>query len=114
MQPKTPKWIEDIRSAAALIIKATTGKVLDDYLADPFLRSAVERQFEIIGEAMNRIARHDPETAARIGNYPNIIAFRNILIHGYDLVDNQRVWKVISDQLPDLLADVEAVLKQAP
>jgi uncharacterized protein with HEPN domain len=78
MQPKTPKWLEDIRAAAALVIKATKGKTLDDYLADPLLRSTVERQFEIIGEAINRIVRHDPETAVRIGNYPSIIAFSEI------------------------------------
>lgn len=47
----------------------------------------MERNFEIIGEAMRRLANEDPETAAEISDHRRIIAFRNILIHGYDLVD---------------------------
>lgn len=74
------------------------------------LRSAVERHFEIIGEAMNRIARYDPETAGRIGDYTRIIAFRNVLIHGYDLVNHEEVWKIIKNNLPQLLSEVEELL----
>ncbi len=66
--------------------------------------------FEIIGEAIKRLAQHDAGTAARIDDYRQIIAFRNVLIHGYDLVDHALVWSTIESQIPTLLRDVEALL----
>ncbi|MGH8597241.1 MAG: HepT-like ribonuclease domain-containing protein [Gammaproteobacteria bacterium] len=88
MQPKTPKLLEDIRDAAEFIHDAVRQKTLADYTVDRILRQAIERNFEIIGEAIKRLAEHDPKTVAHIGDYPQIIAFRNVLIHGYDLVDH--------------------------
>jgi len=83
---------------------------LTDYGSDRLLRQAIERNFEIIGEAIKRLALHDGETAAGIGDYRQIIAFRNVLIHGYDLVDHTLVWSTIENQIPALLRDVEALL----
>jgi uncharacterized protein with HEPN domain len=68
MQPKTPKLLTDVRDAAAFIRRITSGKTLDDYRADRLVRQAVERNFEIIGEAVGRLARIDPDVAARIGD----------------------------------------------
>lgn len=113
MRHKTPKWLEDIRSAADYILSAVAGKSLDEYKTDLSLRYSVERCFEIIGEAMGRIARFDPESAARIGDYPRIIAFRNVLIHGYDVLDHATVWDVIRQHLPVLRNQVEELLKEA-
>ncbi|MHC4251755.1 MAG: HepT-like ribonuclease domain-containing protein [Planctomycetota bacterium] len=113
MQPRTLKWLEDIRASASLILHAVEGKMLEHYGSDAILRAAVERHFEIMGEAVGRIARHDPDTAARIGDYPRIIAFRNVLIHGYDLVDHASVWKVIRENLPALLGQVGGLLREA-
>jgi uncharacterized protein with HEPN domain len=107
------KLLEDIRQAASLITRFVEGKTLADYTADPLLRSAVERQFEIIGEALNRLGRLDPILAASIPHTPRIIAFRNILIHGYDLVNHQVVWGVIETHLPLLSEQVEALLSEA-
>lgn len=112
MQRKTPKHLEDIRQAAGAIRQFTAGRTLEDYRSDGMLRSAVERNFEIIGEAMNRIAKQDPETAVDIGDHARIIAFRNILVHGYDLIDDQQVWKVVQEQLPTLQQQVETLLRE--
>lgn len=112
MLPKSPKWLEDIRVSSLFILDVAKGKTLRDYSSDVMVRSAVERHFEIIGEAMNRIARYDPETAERVGDYAKIIAFRNVLIHGYDLVNHEDVWNVIKNHLPDLLTKVEALLNE--
>lgn len=114
MQPRSPKLLEDIRDAAAFIREVAKGKNLADYHADRVLRQAIERNFEIIGEAMRRLALHDAETAARIGDHRQIIAFRNVLIHGYDLVDHALVWSTIESQIPILLRDVEALLASKP
>jgi uncharacterized protein with HEPN domain len=78
------------------------------------LRQAVERNFEIIGEAVKRLAQFDPSCAEGIGQYPQIIAFRNILIHGYDLVDHALVWGTVQTQLPALLRDVQTLLASNP
>jgi len=110
MHSRSPKLLEDIRESAAFIRDVAKGKSLADYGADRLLRQAIERNFEIIGEAIKRLAQHDAETAARIDDYRQIIAFRNVLIHGYDLVDHELVWSTIETQIPNLLRNVEALL----
>ena len=112
MKQKSPKWIEDIRASASFILQSSAGKTFQDYESDPLLRAAVERHFEIIGEAMNRLVRYDPDIVARIGDYQRIIAFRNLLIHGYDLIDHEQVWKVVCEQVPLLLNRVESILQE--
>src|SRR5687768_17219476 len=71
----------------------------------------MERQFEIIGEALNRLLRVDPDTAARISEHRRIIGFRNVLIHGYDAVDNAITWRIIQEKLPVLLAELGVLLE---
>lgn len=75
----------------------TSGKTLADYRVDDLLRSAVERQFKIVGEAMNKLAGVDEGTARQITNFQRIIAFRNILIHGYADLDDSLVWNISGD-----------------
>lgn len=110
MKPRSAKLLEDIRDAAGFIRDCVRGKTLDEYRAERMLRQAVERNFEIIGEALKRLTEHDPETGARIGDYRQIIGFRNVLIHGYDLVDHALVWSTIETRVPVLLKDVESLL----
>jgi len=112
MERKSPKLLEDIRDAAAFVRQAVENKNLDDYRRDRLLRQAVERNFEIIGEAVGRLAKVDPATAARIGQHAQIISFRNLLIHGYDLIDETQVWEVIRLNLPTLEAEVTAMLAE--
>jgi uncharacterized protein with HEPN domain len=76
------------------------------------LRSAVERQFEVIGEALKRLERADPESIRQIGQYRRAIAFRNVLAHGYDVVDAAVAWDVVQHDLPLLHRDVQALLAQ--
>ena len=112
MHARSPKLLEDIRDAAAFIGEVTHNRTLAQYSADRLLRQGVERNFEIIGEAIKRLAHADPDSASRISQYAQIIAFRNILIHGYDLVDHALVWSIVQTQLPTLLRDVQALLAQ--
>lgn len=110
MQLEAKKILEDIRLAAIHILDFTRGKTFNDYQANEMLQSAVERQFEIIGEALNRLDRTYPDVTDRINNFQRIISFRNILIHGYDVVENTVVWDVIQKDLPELFGDIEYLL----
>jgi len=113
MRPEAPKLLEDIRDAADFILKSVADKTLDQFIHDRLLYQAVERNFEIIGEAMNRLAKTDDKTASQINRYPQIVAFRNILIHGYDIIDREIVWYVIHNDLSALLKQTTQLLGDA-
>lgn len=102
MQLEAKKCLEDARRAAELILQFTEQRTYDDYHGDMLLKSAVERQFEIIGEAVNRLNKIDPVVANSLPEVPRIIAFRNILIHRYDVVEDTVVWDVIQQNLRPL------------
>ena len=70
------KYLDDMQRAANMLREFTAGRSFDQYRNDAMLRAAVERQFEIVGEAMARLARVDEAVAARISGYRRIIAFR--------------------------------------
>jgi uncharacterized protein with HEPN domain len=70
----------------------------------------VERNFEIIGEALNRLAQVDAPTATAVGPVAQVKAFRNILVHAYDSIDHAIVWDVIQNKLPSLQGNVESLL----
>jgi uncharacterized protein with HEPN domain len=112
MLPKTPKLLEDIRDAAAFVAEVTRGVAENDYQNNRLLRQSIERNFEIIGEAMRRLTQYDSTTAQAITGHRQIIAFRNILIHGYDQLDHSVVWQVIQRDLPQLLTEVTTLLTQ--
>ena len=109
MDTEVQKIVFDLDRAIDLIQQFTEGKNLTDYRNDPMLRSAVERQFEIIGEALNRLKRVSPVTLERIVEYQRIIAFRNVLVHGYDIVSDEIVWDIVKGKLPGLRREVDAI-----
>jgi len=111
MRLESKKYLYDVLQAGRNLRRFAEGKTFSDYQTDTQLRSATERQFEIIGEALRRLSNEDSATAARISEYGRIIAFRNILIHGYAEIDDRIVWDVLQTKLPTLLKDVEALLE---
>lgn len=112
MHPKAPKLLEDIRDAADFVLEVTASQSLESYCENRLLRQAVERNFEIIGEALKRLVRLDAQTATCVGEIPRIVAFRNILRHGYDVLDHEVVWNVIQNDLPPLLQRATRLLQQ--
>jgi uncharacterized protein with HEPN domain len=82
-------------------------------VADDMLKSAVERQFGVIGEALARLAKADSFVAEQVTDHRRIIAFRNILAHGYATVDDRIVWGVVETSLPGLMNSVDALLAGA-
>ena len=112
MQLEATKYLYDIQQAAAGIAQFTAHTDFEQYHENAMLRAAVERQFEIIGEALSQLARLDQAVVARISEHRRIIAFRNILIHGYADVDDRVVWDIIQEKLPVLRREVEALLTE--
>jgi uncharacterized protein with HEPN domain len=95
-----------------LLRQFIAGKTFPLYKADAMLCSAVERQFEIIGEALNQALRLDPGLATRISDTGRIIAFRNRLIHAYASIADGVVWGVLETNLPTLRQEVEVLLRE--
>jgi len=113
MKLQSKKHLFDAAQACQRIIQFTAGKSAEDYVADVYLRSAVERQFQIVGEALLRLIRSDPGAAARISDHRSIIDFRNIVVHGYDMIRPETVWDIVQLNVPVLLREAQALLAEA-
>ena len=83
---------------------------MEECKSRPIVRAAVEREFEIVGEALAQLVKVDTAVADRISDRRRIVAFRNILVHGYADVDDQLVWDVITTKLSTLQEEVNALL----
>jgi uncharacterized protein with HEPN domain len=110
MQHRINKYLFDIQTSIDSIGDYLGPECkFETYTADKKLRRAVERELEIIGEAVNKILLLDPE--APIDNARKIIGLRNRVIHAYDNVDNETVWGVLTTHLPILKKDVDKIMK---
>jgi len=110
MQHDTRAYLWDVRQAADTILEFIAGIDLKTYTETQVIHAAVERKFQIIGEALNQLSKAAPDLAASIPDLPRIVAFRNVLIHGYAVVEHPRVWRIIQESLPPLRAKVVALL----
>lgn len=113
MQPEAAKYLWDALTAAERVKRFVQGHTFDDYLSDELLRSAVERQFEIVGEALGQLRRQAPAVAEQIDSLPRIVNFRNVLIHGYATIDNTLVWGFVETHLDPLVARLKELLPTA-
>lgn len=104
------KWLTDAKSASKNIQSFLETKSFQDYQNDLLLRSGVERQFEIVGEAIRRIREKNPALLEDIEGWRGAISFRNILAHGYDSIAEDIVWGIIEDDLPELLDGLNKLL----
>ena len=104
--------LADVARAGADIQSFTEGMERARFLQDRMTQAAVERKFEIIGEALNRLHQAHPALAARISDLRRIIDFRNLLAHGYHRVVPENVWDYALNDLPDLLRVVKAMLAE--
>jgi uncharacterized protein with HEPN domain len=110
MRLETAKYLYDVQSAATTLAGFVDGCDWAEYQRNAMLRAAVERQFEIIGEALAQLGRHDMALLARVEHHRQIIAFRNILIHGYAEVDDALVWDVVQSRLEPLHQQINELL----
>jgi uncharacterized protein with HEPN domain len=110
MELEIKKYLFDIHESIVSIEKYLgVERDFNLYMADKMLRRAVEREFEIIGEAIGRIEKIDP--AINISSKRQIINMRNRVIHGYDKIDNEIIWGIIIRHLPTLKVEIDTLLK---
>ncbi len=110
MNDETRKNLIDILQAAEEIQDFVRGMDFKAYQNNHVTQRAVERDFEIIGEALNRIKNTNNELLEKISEHHRIIGFRNILIHGYDVVDEAIVWQAVTNHLPILVREIKEIL----
>src|SRR5688500_15465480 len=108
--PERESRLWHIAAACEKVLRVTEGKSFEEYAVDDLLPDVVIRQLTIVGEAVARIARTDPDVAPQLGDYPRIVAFRNQLVHNYPQVNQQFVWAIVQNEVPVLLDRVRALL----
>ncbi len=106
------KYLYDMLSSCDFLQAFTRGKTVEDYTEDRAFRSALERELQIIGEALMQLNKNWPELAEQIPNYRNIIGFRHVLVHGYDSLNPVTVWNVVETKLTELRDKVQSMLKE--
>ena len=110
---RTPAaFLSDIENACTAIGEFVSAKTFEQYAINLLLRSAVERQLQNIGEALSQLSRLDPVLAARVPRQRQLIAFRNVLVHGYAGLSDAEVWRVLHENLPDLRTAVMALAQE--
>lgn len=112
MPPETRKLLIDIQDAAAEVFQFTLGMNLAEYRKDAKCRAAVERKFEIMGEACTRIRDRDSDAFGKLPYGHQVIGLRNRVIHGYDNVDDSILWDVITTHLDDFITQVNTLASE--
>jgi len=112
MNEKVLKCLYDIKLAIEEIDSffVHTEKSYDNYRRDILLRRAIERNLEIIGEAMNRILKEDPDY--EIKHARRIVGLRNQIIHGYDSISDENIWGIVMNHLPNLKIEVDRLINE--
>lgn len=113
MRPEVRKLLFDVLEASKDIQEFAGGLEYTQYVASKMIQAAVERKFEIIGEALNRLKPLDDTVLADIPEHNRVIGFRNVISHGYDVIEPELVWDAIQNHLPALRSVVERFLNDA-
>lgn len=98
--------------AIKLINQFTVGVDEKSYAENDLVKSAVERQYLIIGEALSRIRKDDLVVFMQVTDGQKIVGFRNVLAHGYDAVDDAVSWDIIKNKLPMLSSDIQRLISK--
>jgi uncharacterized protein with HEPN domain len=105
-------YLSDVVAACDAIAATLSGVDLEKYEAERTLRSAVEREFTIIGEAVNRLSKFHPEVAEQISHARMIVAFRNQLVHDYMAIIDATVWAIGKNEAPLLHDECDALVRE--
>ncbi len=109
------KWLYDIKFAIAEIDSYfdQRKKNFFEYRKNIMLKRAIERNFEIIGEAVNRIIKRDSAYRMKISEAKAIVGLRNQVVHAYDSISDENIWSVLINHLPKLKIEIEQLIKES-
>jgi uncharacterized protein with HEPN domain len=112
MDERILKWLFDIKFSIDEIESFFEGQSKDFFLykQNLILKRAVERNLEIIGEAVNRIITRDNSFSEKISNAKAIIGLRNQVIHSYDSISDENIWSVLINHLPKLKVEIDSLI----
>ncbi len=113
MQRDDRAYLNDIVEACTAIERALSELDLAAYRANRLVRSSVEREFIIIGEAVAALSRVSPQVFAQVTRARRIVDFRNQLTHSYATVDDALVWLIAEHDVPVLRGECAALLAAA-
>ena len=114
MLPRVAALLADILGAAALIERVVAGVSIEAYRESVELRSIVERQFIIIGEAVRRMEALDPQSFSQVPKGRGLVDFRNVLVHGYASIDDEVVWEAATLELPRWIQEIRTLAEAGP
>ena len=109
MPPETLKLLKDMKDVVDDVLSFAGGCSLEQFLNDKQKRMAIERGFEIVGEALGQLRKINPTVAESFTDWRAIIGFRNVLIHGYGQVDHEKTWDIVQSELPILRNELEVL-----
>lgn len=112
MQPDSRARLNDMLTAARAALRYVQGADLEKFEADELLRDAVYHRLMIVGEALSVVRRTDEATAERVTDWHRIIGFRNQIVHGYAILRHSITWKIVTERLPLLITELEALLAE--
>ncbi|MDG3583779.1 MULTISPECIES: HepT-like ribonuclease domain-containing protein [Galbibacter] len=112
MDERILKWLYDVKMAIDEIegYFKKTNKDFHTYKENLMLKRAIERNLEIIGEALNRIIKYDASYADHITHAKSIVGLRNHIIHVYDNISDENIWSILINHLPKLKKEVNALI----
>lgn len=115
MDERILKWLYDIHLALGEIESyfKNIEKDFFEYRKNTMLKRAVERDLEIIGEAVNRILKRDPDFGKNISNAKAIIGLRNQVIHAYDNISDENIWSILINHIPKLRGEIQNLIPEA-
>lgn len=113
MRPEAGAHLWDAAEAAKLVQEFSGSKTEAEFNSDLLIRSAVERQMEILGEALNGLRRDHAATAARVPDLDKIIGMRNIIAHEYGDIDYEIVWRAATTAIPALIPVLSGLVDEA-
>ncbi len=112
MNSNIRQWLLDALKAARLLLEEVSPTTPDEMRVNVWFRGAANYQLILIGEALNRIRREDPELAEQIPDVHEWISLRHIVAHQYDKVDVELVWDTITADTPTLIDSLFTLLKE--
>jgi len=114
MNEKTATFLTDVLDCVGALEAFVSAHTRADLDEQRMFRSAVMYEFAVIGEALAQIRKIDPDITDHVTDARKIIAFRNLIVHGYREVINERVWDVLTNHLPVFKAEVQRLLSKGP